>query len=272
MRLDAHQHFWSYDAAQYPWIPLGSPLHRSWLPADLAALQAPLGFEGSIAVQARQSLTESEWLLSLAEQAPAIKGVVGWVDLRSDRVGESLERLAAHPKFVGVRHVAQDEPNDFFAGQDFRRGLAQLQAHDLSYDLLIYPQQLPATIDLVESFPDQRFVLDHVAKPLIKAGDFEPWAADLRRLARLPHVHCKISGLLTEADHQLWQPTDFTRYLDLAWEVFGPRRLMYGSDWPVCLLAGSYERAYRLIADYAAPRSADEQADLFGGNCAKFYL
>lgn len=270
MRLDAHQHFWSYDAAQYPWIPAGSPLQRSWLPEDLAELQEPLGFAGSIAVQARQVVTESDWLLALADKSPRIHGVVGWVDLRSDRVAADLARLAAHPKFVGVRHVAQDEPDDFFFGPDFRRGLAQLQAHDLSYDLLIYPQQLPATIDLVESFPDQRFVLDHVAKPLIKAGDFEPWAADLRRLARLPHVHCKISGLLTEAN-QDWQPADFTRYLDLAFEVFGPHRLMYGSDWPVCLLAGSYESAYRLIADYAAPLSVAEKSGLFGGNCAKFY-
>ncbi len=273
MRLDAHQHFWSYDATQYPWIPPGSALHRSWLPADLAELQRPLGFEGSIAVQARQVIEESDWLLGLADQSPLIKGVVGWVDLRSDRVEEQLNRLAQHPKFVGVRHVVQEEPDDnFMFGAAFQRGIAQLRGFDLAYDILIYPRQLDAAIALVEKFPDQRFVLDHVAKPAIKGGRFNPWATKVRRLAQLPNVHCKVSGLITEADHQKWQPADFTRYLDLVFESFGVSRLMFGSDWPVCLFAGSYEQAFHLVDDYTKNFPATQREALFGGNCVEFYL
>jgi L-fuconolactonase len=273
MRLDAHQHFWSYDAAQYPWIPPGSPLHRSWLPDDLAALQRPLGFDGSIAVQARQVIEESDWLLSLADRHETVKGVVGWVDLRSDRVEADLERLAKHPKFVGVRHVVQEEPDDnFMLGREFQRGISKLAAFGLTYDILIYPKQLAAALRLAENFPAQPFVLDHIAKPPIKTGASEPWAAHLRRLAQLPNVHCKVSGLLTEADHQAWQPEQFRPYLDTVFEAFGPARLMYGSDWPVCLFAGSYEQAYRLVDDYARGLTDEQRAGLFGGNAAAFYL
>ena len=273
MRLDAHQHFWSYDAAQYPWIPPGSPLHRSWLPDDLAVLQKPLGFDGSIAVQARQVVGESDWLLSLADQHANVKGVVGWVDLRSDRVEVDLARLAAHPKFVGVRHVVQEEPDDdFMLGKDFQRGIAKLATFGLSYDILIYPKQLEAAIRLAENFPQQPFVLDHVAKPRIKDGAIEPWKSQLRRLAKLPHVHCKVSGMLTEADHKNWQAEQFRPYLDTVFEAFGPSRLMYGSDWPVCLFAGSYEQAFRLVDDYARGLTESEKAGLFGGNCARFYF
>ena len=273
MRLDAHQHFWSYDAAQYPWIPPGSPLHRSWLPADLAALQRPLGFDGSIAVQARQVIKESDWLLGLADQHETVKGVVGWVDLRSDRVEADLERLAQHPKFVGVRHVVQEEPDDaFMLGPDFQRGISKLAAYGLTYDILIYPKQLEAAIRLADNFPDQPFVLDHIAKPPIKDGTIEPWATQLRRLAQLPNVHCKVSGMLTEADHQAWTPEQFRPYLDVVFEAFGPSRLMYGSDWPVCLFAGSYEQAYRLVDDYTRGLTAAERAGLFGGNAAAFYF
>ncbi len=273
MRLDAHQHFWSYDAGQYPWIPPGSPLHRDWLPDDLAALQRPLGFDGSIAVQARQVVGESDWLLGLADKHANVKGVVGWVDLRSDRVEADLARLAAHPKFVGVRHVVQEEPDDdFMLGKDFQRGIAQLHAHGLTYDLLIYPKQLAAAIRLAENFPLQPFVLDHIAKPPIKDGTIEPWKSQVRRLAKLPNVWCKVSGMLTEADHRAWKAEQFRPYLDTVFEAFGPARLMYGSDWPVCLFAGSYEQALRLVDDYARGLTEAERAGLFGGNCARFYL
>jgi L-fuconolactonase len=273
MRLDAHQHFWSYDAAQYPWIPPGSPLHRSWLPDDLASLQQPLGFDGSIVVQARQVVGESDWLLGLADKHANVKGVVGWVDLRSDRVEADLARLAAHPKFVGVRHVVQDEPDpDFMLGKDFQRGIAKLHAHGLTYDILIYPKQLEAAIRLAENFPRQPFVLDHLAKPPIKDGTIEPWKSQVRRLAQLPNVWCKVSGMLTEADHGAWKAEHFRPYLDTIFEAFGPSRLMYGSDWPVCLFAGSYEEAFRLVDDYARRLTEAERAGLFGGNCAKFYF
>jgi L-fuconolactonase len=273
MRLDAHQHFWSYDAAQYPWIPPGSPLHRSWLPDDLAALQQPLGLDGSIAVQARQVVEESDWLLGLADKHANVKGVVGWVDLRSDRVEADLERLARHPKFVGVRHVVQEEPDDaFMLGQDFQRGISKLAAYGLTYDILIYPKQLAAALRLAENFPEQPFVLDHIAKPFIKAGLIEPWAMQLRQLAKLPNVHCKVSGMLTEADHQAWRAEQFRPYLDTVFEAFGPARLMYGSDWPVCLFAGSYEQAYRLVDDYARGLTDQQRVGLFGGNAAAFYF
>jgi len=273
MRLDAHQHFWSYDAAQYPWIPPGSPLHRGWLPDDLAELQKPLGFDGSIAVQARQVVGESDWLLGLADKHANVKGVVGWVDLRSDRVEADLARLAAHPKFVGVRHVVQEEPDDdFMLGQDFQRGISKLHAHGLTYDILIYPRQLAAATRLAENFPQQPFVLDHLAKPQIKDGIIEPWKSQLRRLAQLPNIHCKVSGMLTEADHQTWQAEQFRPYLDTVFEAFGPSRLMYGSDWPVCLFAGSYAQAYRLVDDYARGLTDAERAGLFGANCARFYF
>lgn len=272
-RIDSHQHFWRYHAPQYPWIPKGSALHRDWLPSDLAALQAPLGFDGSIAVQARQSEAESDWLLGLADADPRVMGVVGWVDLQSDAVEERLARLAAHPRFVGVRHVTQDEPDDdFHLRPAVVRGISKLRQFGLRYDLLIFPRQLPAAIELVRRLPEQPFVLDHIAKPGIKAGVISPWREQIRELAQAPNVQCKVSGMVTEADHQTWRDTDFRPYLDVVFEAFGEDRLMYGSDWPVCLHAGSYARVYRQVADYAGALSAAAQAKLFGGNCARFYL
>jgi L-fuconolactonase len=272
MRIDSHQHFWRYSSAEYPWIPAGTPLERDWLPADLESLQRPLNFDGSVAVQARQSIAESDWLLGLADAAPRILGVVGWVDLRSAQVGRDLERLARHPRFVGVRHVVQDEPDDaFLLRSDFLRGIALLKDFGLTYDLLVYPRQLPAAIRLVERFPSQPFVLDHIAKPFIKAGTLEPWASLVRQLATFPNLVCKISGMVTEADHQHWQTSDFTPFLDLVIDAFGPSRLMFGSDWPVCRLAASYEQVEGLVRDRVRGWSPAEQAAFWGGNCARFY-
>ncbi len=272
LRLDAHQHFWRYDAVQYPWIPVGSPLERDWLPVDLREVQAPLSFDGSIVVQARQSLAESDWLLGLADADPRIQGVVGWVDLRSPLVADDLSRLSRHPRFVGVRHVLQDEPDDRFAlRDDFVRGIGLLQRFDLTYDLLIYPRQLAAAIELVRRFPEQPFVLDHLAKPEIRVGTIEPWQQQIRELATLPNVSCKVSGMVTEANHAAWRPDEFRPYLDTVFEAFGPSRLMWGSDWPVCLLAGSYEQVHSLVDEYARSLSTMERTGLFGGNCAAFY-
>jgi L-fuconolactonase len=272
MKLDAHQHFWRYHPEQYPWIPTGSPLARDWLPADLDALQEPLSFDGSIAVQARQGEDDSRNLLRLAAPAPRIVGVVGWVDLRSPRVEEELASLAAQPKFVGVRHVVQDEADPAFVlGKEFVRGIGRLRDFDLTYDLLIYPHQLPAAIKLVEKFPDQPFVLDHLAKPRIRDRVFQPWKDLLRELASAPNVWCKVSGMITEAQWDTWTPEELRPYLNIAFECFGLDRLMFGSDWPVCLLAGSYERVHQLLADYVARLPAEEQAAFWGGNCAEFY-
>ena len=248
MKLDSHQHFWIYDAPQYPWIPKGSPLHRSWLPEDLELIQQPLGFEGSIAVQARQSLEESRWLLALADAHRSIRGVVGWVDLRDPRVDQQLAELSKHPRFVGVRHVVQDEPDPaFMLSPEFVHGISQLAQFDLAYDLLLYPHQLDEALRLVERFPEQRFVLDHIAKPLIRQRTISPWRENICALAELPNVCCKVSGMITEADHTGWVPEDFRPYLDTVFEAFGCERLMYGSDWPVCLLAGSYQQTVELV-------------------------
>ena len=271
-RLDSHQHFWRYSPEEYPWIPRGSALERDWLPHDLAALQRPLGLEGSIAVQARQSVAESDWLLGLADADPRIRGVVGWVDLRSPDLGRDLARLARHPKFMGVRHVVQDEPeDDFILGASFVEGLRRLPEFDLTYDLLVFPRQLPATVRLVERFPGQAFVLDHIAKPFIKAGTIHPWRDHTQALAAFPTVVCKVSGMVTEADHGGWKPDDFKPYLDVVVEAFGPRRLMFGSDWPVCLLAGSYEAVEGLVRDHFRGWDAQDQAAFWGGTCASFY-
>ncbi len=275
MRIDSHQHFWRYDSAQYPWIPAGSALQRDWLPADLASLQQSLGFDGSIAVQARQSLAESYWLLGLADVDPRIQGVVGWADLQDDRVEEELASLAAHPRFVGVRHVAQDEPDDtFLLRPAFQRGIGRLGHFGLRYDILIYPRQLPAAIGLVRNFPEQPFVLDHLAKPFIRVGALSPWREQIQELATFPQVFCKVSGMVTEADHTQWKLADFEPYLDVVVEAFGPQRLMFGSDWPVCLLAGRYDQVVQLVEEYVQRRAGWGPAEteaFFGGNCAAFY-
>ncbi len=228
---------------------------------------------GSIAVQARQSLAESDWLLGLADADSRIKGVVGWVDLRNASVETDLARLARHPKFVGVRHVAQDEPDDrFLVGPAFAEGVGRLRQFGLTYDLLIYPRQLPAAIELVQHFPDQPFVLDHIAKPLIKTGSLQPWREQVFELAKSPNVLCKVSGIITEADHGAWRETDLRPYLDVIFDAFGPSRLMWGSDWPVCLLAGTYREVFELVDNYSAQLNNAERTAIFGANCERFYL
>jgi L-fuconolactonase len=273
MRIDSHQHFWNYSAAEYPWIGPGMErLARDYLPEDLAPLLAAEGIHGSVAVQARQSVAESHWLLKLAQDHPLVKGVVGWVDLRSDRVGDDLHALAANPTFVGVRHVVQDEPDPrFVLGSDFGRGLRELHQHGLTYDLLLYPDQLPAAIELVGLVPEQPFVVDHLAKPRIAACEIEGWERDLRAIARHDNVCCKVSGMVTEAARRGWKPDDFTPYLDVVLEAFGPARLMVGSDWPVCLLAGEYADVAAIPRDYFGRLSADEQAQIHGGTATRFY-
>jgi len=272
MTVDSHQHFWSYDEREYPWIPKGTPLHRDWLPEDLAALERPLGIEGSISVQARQTVEESRWLLTLADHDPRIKGVVGWVDLRSPHIDEQLAELCHHPRFRGVRHVVQDETDErFMQGADFRRGIRALKAFGLTYDILIQASQLPVAVELVREFPDQPFVLDHIAKPPIKTGQLEPWKTQIRELAQAPKLMCKVSGMVTEADHRGWKPSHLQPYLDVVFECFGPNRLMWGSDWPVCLLAAGYDRVFQTVKDYTKGLSEAERAAVFGENCARFY-
>jgi L-fuconolactonase len=273
MRLDAHQHFWKYSAEQYGWINDDmANLKRDYLPGDLKPLLAAEGFDGSIAVQARQDEEETNWLLQLAEENEFVKGVVGWVDLCSAEVKEELERLTQHPKFVGVRHVLQDEQDDeFMLRRDFKRGIGLLAQYGLTYDLLVFPRHLPVAARLVREFPDQPFVLDHIAKPLIAGGLVEPWDRDIRELATFDNVSCKLSGMVTEAEWKEWESADFRPYLDVVFEAFGPDRLMVGSDWPVCTLSGDYSATLGIVREYIGQLDSSVQEDILGLNCAEIY-
>ena len=273
MRLDSHQHFWYYSPTEHTWMTdQMAILKRAFLPHDLQPLLASIHFDGCIAVQARQNLEETRWLLELADQHDFIKGVVGWVDLRSEDLGHQLQRFAANPKLVGVRHIVHDEPDDnFMLRPDFRRGIAKLREFDLTYDLLLFPQHLKVAVKLVEEFPEQPFVLDHLAKPKIAEQLFSPWQEDLHQLAKLPNVTCKLSAMVTEAKWNQWRPSDFHRYLDIAYAAFGWSRLMIGSDWPVCTLSGEYEPVMKIVIDYVQQFPAETQTAILGDNCARFY-
>jgi L-fuconolactonase len=273
MHIDAHQHFWIYDPQEYQWIDgTMTPLRRDFLPADLQYELEREGFQGSVAVQARQSLQETRWLLELAAQSPFILGLVGWVDLRSPQVREDLHALARNPKLVGIRHIVQSEPDDRFLLQsDFLRGISLLAEFDLAYDILIYPRHLNVAAEFVRRFPEQRFVLDHLAKPEIKSGTINAWKKGIAELAAYPNVYCKLSGLVTEADWGHWKSEDMRPYLDIAFERFGANRLMIGSDWPVCRLAGSYSRVMGLVKDYLIGHSEQERAAVLGGNAKRFW-
>lgn len=273
MKIDAHQHFWRYSPEELGWIgPDMAVLKQDHLPGDLAPLLASNGLEGTVAVQARQTLEETRWLLELADQYPFIKGVVGWVDLCSPDLRGQLGRWGTHAKLCGVRHVVQDEPNDqFMLDPRFLQGIDSLAELGLTYDLLVLPRHLSVACQVVARFPDQPFVLDHIAKPLIRDGVLEPWATDIKRLAAFPNVWCKVSGLITETDWRHWQLVDFWPYLDAVLEAFGPERIMFGSDWPVCTLAGSYEQVLGIVAEYIGQLSPGEQAAVLGETARQFY-
>jgi L-fucono-1,5-lactonase len=272
-RVDAHQHFWRYDPVEYGWIDDSmSALRRDFLPLDLEPLMRRAGIEACVAVQARQSLDETRWLLSLADAHPFIAGVVGWVDLQSPDVTRDLESLARHPKLVGIRHIVQSEPDDrFLLRPAFLRGLERLEEFGLAYDILIYSRHLPVATELAQRLPRQRFVLDHLAKPDIRGRQRDAWARDLRALAAQPNVAAKLSGLVTEADWTGWTSEDMDPYLDVAFECFGAERLMIGSDWPVCTVAGDYERTMAVVINDLAQRSSHERDAVLGGNAIRFW-
>ncbi len=274
MRIDSHQHFWRYQAPSYSWITERMRiLQRDYLPAELEPLLRAGGFDGCIAVQACQSVEDTAFLLELARRHAFIKGVVGWVDMCSDRLDEELARFAPDPGLVGVRHIVHDEPDDdFMLRADFRRGISRLRTFDLTYDLLLFPRHIPRAVRLAEEFPEQPFVLDHIAKPVIRDGQFSPWREDLRTLAAFPNVTCKLSGLVTEARWDSWRPEDIHPYLDIVVEAFGPSRLMIGSDWPVCLLAGDYRRVMDVVVGYVERLSKDERRGILGENAARVYI
>lgn len=273
MRVDAHQHFWKYNPVEYEWVDDSmAAIQRDFLPEDLAPELERNQLQGSVAVQARQTLEETRWLLELADRSSKILGVVGWVELCSPDVRAQLSAFVGNPKLVGIRHIVQSEPDDrFLLRPDFLRGIASLEEFDLAYDILIYTKHLPVAAEFVERFPRQRFVLDHLAKPAIKSREIESWATGIRRLAALPNVFCKLSGLVTEADWQGWKPEDITPYLDIAFEAFGASRLMIGSDWPVCLVAGSYSRTMGVVKDYLKRHPAEIREAVLGENARRFW-
>jgi L-fuconolactonase len=271
-RIDAHQHFWRYSPATHGWITDSmAVLKQDFLPPDLQPLLERRGYEGCVAVQAEMAVTETTWLLDLADRHPFIRGVVGWVDLCAPDVAATLAPLAQRSKLRGIRHIVQAEPDDFMRRPDFQRGIAALAPLGLTYDILVYHRQLPAALDLVERFPQQRFVIDHVAKPDIAAGLRHPWAPQMRALAGHPNVFCKASGLVTEAGWYSWTPAQLEYYLDVVFEAFGPERIMIGSDWPVCTLAADYDRTMAVVEDYVARLRGAAREAVLGGTAARFY-
>jgi L-fuconolactonase len=276
-RVDAHQHFWVYSPEEFGWIASDSVLARSYGPQDLLPLLAAEGMAGTVAVQARQTETETRWLLQMADEHPWIVGVVGWIDLRAPDLDMRLRALAHHPKLSGFRHVVQDEPDPrFLLDAGFQRGVRAVLASGLTYELLVRAPQLdhvPAFLDALGEVPEVagKIVIDHGAKPAIVAGEWEPWAGRIAAIARRYPVTCKLSGLVTEADHQAWREDEVMRYMQHLLDCFGPERLMFGSDWPVCLLATSYERVHDLARRFLEPLAEHEREAIMGGNARRVY-
>ncbi len=273
MVIDAHHHFWNYTPKEYGWISEEMKvLRRGFGPEDLRREIAAAGVDGVVSVQARQTVEETRWLLELAAANDFIRGVVGWVPLVSPDVNRDLERFASDRKLKAVRHVLQDEPDDDYAlRDDFNRGIAALRQFNLRYDILIFERQLPQAIRLVDRHPEQVFIVDHLAKPKIKEGEIAPWRDGIKELARRGNVFCKVSGMATEADWKRWTPAQLQPYFDATVEAFSPRRLMFGSDWPVCLVACEFGRWVRTVREFAAGLSAAEQGRLFGGTAIEAY-
>ncbi|TDH28100.1 amidohydrolase [Segetibacter sp. 3557_3] len=273
MGIDAHQHFWSFNAARDTWITDEmAVIQRNFHPADLKPLLTANGFDGCVAVQADQSEEENEFLIELAARNHFIKGIVGWVDLQADNVAERLAHYTQFPVVKGFRHVLQGEADRaFMLRPAFMRGIAALKQFDYTYDILVFPDQLKHVKTFVAEFPDQQFVIDHIAKPRIKDGIIEDWKLDIMEVAAYDNVSCKISGMVTEADWQGQSAEDFRPYIDVVADAFGPDRIMFGSDWPVCLVAASYNDTVNLVREYFSTFTQAEQEDFFGGNARRFY-
>lgn len=272
--IDSHHHLWCYGPAEYPWIgPAMDVLKRDYLPGDLKAEIDASGVRATVAVQARQTVAETEWLLAQAAASTAVRGVVGWVPLVDDRVQRTLERLAADARLKGVRHVLQDEPDPgYMLRDDFNRGLAALRPLGLVYDLLVFARQLPEAVQLVDRHPSQPFVVDHIAKPTIRASTFDrDWASGIAELARRPNVSCKLSGVLTEVRDPDWTPDLVRPYVETVLNEFGPDRLMFGSDWPVCRLRCEYRDWVETVRELLSGLSASEQDRVFGLTAARVY-
>jgi L-fuconolactonase len=272
MRIDSHQHFWKYEPAEYAWINEDmSVIRRDFLPEHLAEEITRAGIEGTVAVQAGTT-TETEWLLGLADNWSFIRGVVGWAPLTDPYASDALEHLAANRKLRGLRHILQDEPDPYYMlRDDFNAGIRTLLRFGLTYDILIYERHLPQTIEFVDRHPNQVFVLDHIAKPRIKAGEISPWRENIRELAQRENVYCKISGIITEANWTSWTPEQLSPYIDVVLEAFGAHRLMFGSDWPVCLIAGSYAKWVMMMEKAVGALSIPEQERIWSDTAIEAY-
>ena len=273
LRIDSHQHFWKYDPVRYDWIDDNmSVIQKDFLPEDLEPILKANRFDGCITVQSHQSEQENEFQLANADGHDFIKGVVGWVDLQSPKIEERLAYYQQFEKLKGFRHVLQGESQrDFMLRPDFLRGISMLKKYSYTYDILILPDQLKYTTKFASQFPDQRFVIDHIAKPNIEQKELKDWEKDIKVVAAFENVHCKVSGMVTEADWQNWQPADFNNYLEVVANSFGTKRLMYGSDWPVCKVAAGYGQVVNIVKDYFSAFSQTEQQAFFGGNAIEFY-
>lgn len=274
MRIDAHQHFWRYSPEEYSWIDDSMrAIRRNFLPADLAPALASAQLDGSIAVQARQSIDETDWLLALADSSPGIKGVVGWVPLAAEgaNIRRVLDRYDGQTRLKGVRHVLQAEPDAYFSNPGFNTALHEIARRNLSYDLLVYARQLPAALAWIDRHPNLRVVVDHIAKPVVDGVPRPEWRAQMRELARRPNVFCKFSGVVTEAPHWRWSVGQIRPYFETVLEAFGAQRLMFGSDWPVCLVAADYARWFATVESLVQPLSTTERDAIFGGTATAFY-
>ena len=270
--IDAHQHFWHYEPIKHNWIDEEmAAIRKDFLPNDLAPILKSNGIIGTVAVQADQTELETDFLLGLADEHPFIKGIVGWVDLRATNISDRLAHYAQFKYIKGLRHVLQGEEPEFMLQPSFLNGISALKSFNFTYDILIFPKHLEAALELVKQFPNQSFVIDHIAKPYIKAGLIDEWAKGMVALSKYENVSCKVSGMVTEADYHNWKTADFTPYLDVVVEAFGMKRLMYGSDWPVCQVAASYEQMIGIVADYFSSFSTEEKNQFFNQNAMKFY-
>ncbi len=271
-RIDSHQHFWTFDPVRDNWITDNMRvIQRDFLPSDLAPILKENKMDGCVAVQADQSENETQFLIDLASKNDFLKGVVGWVNLRSEQLDERLHYFSAFKKLKGFRHIAQGEPLGFLRGEQFSNGIRALTKFKFTYDILIYPHQIQDAIGLVAQHPDQKFVVDHLAKPVIREREFSNWASRMKELASFDNVYCKISGMVTEAVWDNWKNDDFRPYLDFVMKHFGTARVMYGSDWPVCLVAASYEKQLTVVEEFLQSFSETEKHQIMGENAIRFY-
>lgn len=273
MIIDSHQHFWIYEKEKHAWIDDAmSAIRRDFLPEDLKAVYQEHQIDGCVAVQADQTIAETDFLLNISSENDFVKGVVGWIDLRAADIDEQLDRYSDREKLKGWRHVVQGEADPkFLLRPEFTRGIAQLEKYGHTYDILVFPHQLGAVFEFVEKFPNQKFVIDHIAKPYIKDGFFSGWATMMKAVAKHENVHCKVSGMVTEADYQNWTPDQLEPYIDVVLNAFGTDRVMYGSDWPVCLVAANYGQVLNVVQSHIASFSDDEKEAIMAKNAMDFY-